>query len=549
MLRECRWQLALLLGLTTAISLLAGIPAFLSRAIVDRAIPHYDGGLMSTLVVALMLNAIGYAATNYAQGLVNVRLSQNLTVALRRRLTAAIYNAPLSSLKSTAVGDLVTRVSNDVDALDGIWSGPVVTMYANLSLVVITLGYVFLISPPLAGLALVLIPVSAIAVNRIGRSIYEVRAENRRVRDRFNTVIVETFSPLGLAFVKAYGLERSEQRRIERLTDELRSSELRGAGIGLSFGVFSSWATMSTPPLVWFVGFYLVQAHALTLGGLVAVVALILRLYSPATALAAMQLQLSSAAATFDRIVQYLQLPREAPGGPFHPDTERVRGPSVAFEAVAFRYPSGTRDVLHDLSLRIDAGEFVAITGPSGAGKTSLVQLLIRFYEISGGRITVDDADLHSLDVRSLREQIGYVAQDPFFLNDTVRNNLQLAAPDSTAAEIERACVLARADFVDSLPGGLDAPLGDRGVNLSGGQRQRLALARAFLRKPRLLILDEATNALDGDTESAILGMLDAALPGSTKLLVTHRASALRFAERVVAIRDGRVLETLETAV
>jgi ATP-binding cassette subfamily B protein len=302
------------------------------------------------------------------------------------------------------------------------------------------------------------------------------------------------------------------------------------------------------PALVWVGGAWLAIHGGLTIGTIVAFVAYFGRLYTPASALAGVQVQIVSALAVFERIFEYLDLPVE--GGQKNPDENagaievpHLHG-AIAFQDVTFAYDNG-RPVLRDLSFEVAPGQLVAFVGPSGAGKTTITSLVPRFYDPQAGAVLVDGIDVRGVTLASLRRDIGIVAQETYLFHDTIAANLRYGKLDATDAELIAAARAASIhDFIAALPAGYQTLVGERGHKLSGGERQRLAIARVLLKDPRILILDEATSSLDSHNEAMIQGALELAMRGRTSLVIAHRLSTILKADVIFVVENGRIVES-----
>jgi ATP-binding cassette subfamily B protein len=298
------------------------------------------------------------------------------------------------------------------------------------------------------------------------------------------------------------------------------------------------------PALVWFGGGWYAIAAGLQVGVIVAFVSFIQgRLYGPAAALAGIQVQIVSALAVFERIFDYLDMQPERYRALEATGPREIRG-EIAFENVVFGYDP-SRTVLDGVSFHVDAGQAVAFVGPSGAGKTTITQLVPRFYEPVSGRVCVDNDDVRTIGLETLRRDIGIVTQETYLFHDTIAANLRYGKPDATQPELEAAARAASiADFIASLPQRYETVVGERGHKLSGGERQRLAIARVLLKDPRILILDEATSSLDSENEAAIQAALVTAMRGRTSLVIAHRLSTVLAADVIFVVEGGRIVET-----
>ena len=308
------------------------------------------------------------------------------------------------------------------------------------------------------------------------------------------------------------------------------------------------WVTLQAfwavaPALIYLVGGRAVAAGAMTLGGVVAFVALQNRLFFPLGRLFGLQVQVQGALALFERIFDYLDLKTEDYDPPGAVALPSVAG-DIRFEHVTFSY-GGDRNVLDDLNLHVEPGQMAAFVGPSGAGKTTITQLVPRFYDPQGWRVMVDGYDVKSLTLESLRRDIGIVSQETYLFHDTIAANLRYAKPDATDEELAKVAAAANIhDFITSLPDGYETIVGERGHKLSGGERQRLAIARVLLKDPRILILDEATSSLDSHNEAAIQAALDVVMQGRTSLVIAHRLSTVVAADVIFVVEAGRVVES-----
>jgi ATP-binding cassette subfamily B protein len=373
----------------------------------------------------------------------------------------------------------------------------------------------------------------------VGRRMYEIRKQTRVKRDEIESITQETLSISGITLIKSFVRERFEAKRFFDVSTGLMGLEIKLAMVGRWFIASISAMVIVGPAFVWLGGGYGAIYYGLTIGTVVAFVALLGRLYGPASALAGIQVQVISALAVFERIFEYLDMKSESGGDRV---LEHVEG-SIAFEDVRFAY-TADRSALNGIDLDIRPGQVAAFVGPSGAGKTTITQLVPRFYDPQSGTIRIDGIDLRDLTLESLRSHIGVVTQETYLFHDTIGNNLRYGREDATQDQIEAAARAANiADFIASLPEGYDTIVGERGHKLSGGERQRLAIARVLVKDPRILILDEATSALDSENEALIQAAFDKAMRGRTSLVIAHRLSTILQADVIFVVDRGRVVE------
>jgi ABC-type multidrug transport system fused ATPase/permease subunit len=370
-----------------------------------------------------------------------------------------------------------------------------------------------------------------------------VRPIYRQVRDRLGDINAELQDNIsGIRVIQAFGQERHELDRFTQRSTQYYEERVRGIRYWSTF--FPAMGFVASLGMVIVLGFgvYRIFSGALSLGGLVAFISYVASFYEPINRLVQVDNTVQQAIAAGERVFELLDTVPEIEDAPDAIKLPVIQG-AVAFEGVSFRYGTG-EEVLRDVSFQMQPGQVVALVGPSGAGKTSIANLIPRFYDPVRGRITVDGYDIKKVKLASLRKQIAVVLQETFLFNGTVRENITYGKPDASEEEMIAAAKAAYAhEFIMNLPQGYDTEIGERGVKLSGGQKQRLALARAILTDPRILILDEATSSVDAEAEYLIQRALEKVLEGRTALIIAHRLSTIRHADRIIALEDGRIVE------
>jgi len=536
-------QQATVLACIVTVSALGLVPGFIVAHIIDEALPQKDFQRLAIDVGIILASALLSAAIGVLQGYLNSVVGEGIMRDIRTSLVAHLHRMPLNFFTGTKTGEIMNRVSNDVDNVDNVVTGTLTTIVTNIVLIATTLVAMFLWDWRLALISVIIVPLMVFPLGPVGRRMYQIRKSTREKRDEIESITQETLSISGITLIKSFAREAYERSRFYNVGTRLMQLEIDLAMVGRWFIASVTAMVVVGPALVWLGGGWLAINSSLKVGVIVAFVSFIQgRLYGPAAALAGIQVQIVSALAVFERIFDYLDMTPEEydpPGAIAIPD---VAG-DIAFENVTFSY-DGKRDILKDVSFHVRPGEVAAFVGPSGAGKTTITQLVPRFYDPQGGRVLIDGHDLRTVTLESLRRDIGIVSQETYLFHDTVASNLRYGKPGATDAELEAAARAANiADFIASLPNGYETTVGERGHKLSGGERQRLAIARVLLKDPRILILDEATSSLDYENEAAIQRALEVVMRGRTSLVIAHRLSTVLAADVIFVVDDGRIVE------
>jgi subfamily B ATP-binding cassette protein MsbA len=516
------------------------LPPLFQKQAIDEVIANSDLGRLGILLGALVGVYALLALVRIGDNYIRHALGERFILDLRVRIYAYLQRMSLSFFERTSTGELMSRVTNDVNALESfVTHGSALTIVDLLRLLGGT-AILLLLSWQLALLVIIPLPFLAIMLRYFN---VRIRPIYRRVRDRLGDLNAQLQDNLtGIRVIQAFG---QESRTLERFTSESTNYyQARVKGIRY----WSTWfptmgfvASMGTV-IVLGAGTVMVVNGTLTLGTLVAFLAYTLSFYEPIHRLTDIDNIYQQAIAAGERIFELLDATSDIEDEPDAQELPPLTA-DVVFDNVHFRYGTGDK-VLHDVTFRMASGETVALVGRSGAGKTSIANLLCRFYDPIHGRITVDGYDLRTVKLNSLRSQVAVVLQDTFLFNGTVKENLLFGKPGATDEELVAAARAAFAhDFIGALPEGYDTDVGERGVKLSGGQKQRLAVARAILADPRILVLDEATSSVDAEAEYLIQQALEAVLKDRTALVIAHRLSTIRSADKIIALEEGRIVE------
>ena len=537
-------QQAMVLACIVAVSALGLVPGFIIAHIIDAAIPNHNLAELAIDVGIILVSALIAAGIGVLQGYLNSVVGEGIMRDIRTSLVGHLHRMPLHFFTGTKTGEIMNRVSNDVDNVDNVVTGTLTTIVTNIVTIATTLVAMFVWNWRLGLISVIIVPLMILPLGPVGRRMYAIRKKTREKRVEIESITQETLSISGITLIKSFAREAFERARFYTVGTRLMQLEIDLAMVGRWFIASVTAMVVVGPALVWFGGGWLAIASGLQVGVIVAFVSFIQgRLYGPAAALAGIQIQIVSALAVFERIFEYLDMTTEEYDPPGAIALPEVTG-EIAFENVVFSY-DGTREVLDGVSFHVRPGEVAAFVGPSGAGKTTITQLVPRFYDPQSGRVLIDGHDLRGVTLDSLRRDIGIVTQETYLFHDTIASNLRYGKPDATDAELDASVRAANiADFIAALPDGYQTVVGERGHKLSGGERQRLAIARVLLKDPRILILDEATSSLDYENEAAIQKALDVVMRGRTSLVIAHRLSTVLTADIIFVVDRGRIVES-----
>lgn len=538
---------------------------WLVQRLIDDGVATGDTGLVVSTASVIALLAVVQAMLGVGERWVSARIGEGLIHDLRTAVFDHVQRMPLAFFSRTRTGALVQRLNGDVLGAQQAFTSTLSNVVSNSLTVVFVLAAMLSMSWQLTLVSLVLLPVFVLPARWFGRRIADITRESYELNADASQTMTERFNVAGAHLVKVFGDPARESAAYAEQTGRVRD-------IGVRMALYSTWfriglttvAAVATA-VVYGLGGLMAISGQLTVGVVVALAAYLGRLYGPLTAMSNVQVDVMTALVSFERVLEVLDLEPMVAEKPDADDLRAAvgtRGASVELDHVDFRYPAADEvslaslesvaalrhdpvaDTLHDVTFTVPAGSMVALVGPSGAGKTTISQLVTRMYDPTGGAVRIAGQDLRDVTAASLRATVGVVSQEAHLFHDTIAGNLRLARPDATDAELADALRAAHVwDLVASLPEGLQTVVGDRGYRLSGGERQRLAIARLLLKAPDVVVLDEATAHLDSESEAAVQVALDAALAGRTSLVIAHRLSTVRQADLVVVLDAGRVVE------
>jgi subfamily B ATP-binding cassette protein MsbA len=492
--------------------------------------------LLLALLVVFVLRAVASFFSEYAFQKVGLSTVRDLRNELYERLIHQSHR--FFSERST--GEMVSRIVSDADAIQAAVSTRMGDLFQESLTLAFLLGFVFYADTELALITFVVAPVMVYPVVYLGR---RLRGTTHRSQERMAdmaTLLEETIR--GVRIVKAFTMERFEILRFRNATKRHLNSNLKAQKTQALSSPVMDLVTGIVALAVFSYAYRRIANHTMTLGQLLAYMTALAAMYQPIKKLNKVNLSVNTALSAAERVFRMLDIPNEVEDRPGAISISSV-GTGIRYEGVSFRYQA--EPVLTHVNLNVAPGEIVAVVGGSGAGKSTFVNLLPRFYDVNGGRITIDGHDIRDVKLSSLRGLMGLVTQEVVLFNDTVRNNIAYGLDDANEKRVIEAAKAANAhDFILAMPHGYDTEIGESGVLLSGGQRQRLAIARALFKDPPILILDEATSALDTESERLVQGALERLMQGRTTLVIAHRLSTIRSADKIVVLDRGAIVET-----
>ncbi|MEW2615872.1 ABC transporter ATP-binding protein [Streptomyces sp. NPDC047880] len=576
--RPYRWQVALLLTVTAVDACIAAASPLILKYIIDHGILPGHLHVVVWLSLALAGLALVSAGVVYVQSRCSGRVGEGVVYELRTQVFAHVQQQPLAFFTRTQTGKLISRLNTDVAGARQAVTTLLTQAVSTVLTLVLVLGAMFYLSWQITVAALVMIPLFLIPARLLTRRMQRITRSLMEQDAEMSSMMTERFNVSGAMLAKLYGRPQDEEELFAGKAAQVRDLAVKLVVWGRLLPIIVTILTTFTTALVYGLGGALTIDGAIEFGTLVAMVALLMRLYGPVNELSTMQATATVALVSFDRVFEVLDLKpliTERPGAKalrLEAGAEGGKGqpasaPDIEFEAVSFRYPSADevsmasleaaasrkhersdavpQEILHELSFRAPAGKLTALVGPSGAGKTTITQLVPRMYDPNAGTVRIGGHDIRELTLASLRENVGVVTQESHLFHDTLRANLAYARPGADESELIEACRAALMwDTISALPEGLDTVVGDRGYRLSGGEKQRIALARLLLKAPPIVVLDEATAHLDSESEAAIQQALKTALAGRTSLVIAHRLSTIREADQILVVEDGRICES-----
>jgi ATP-binding cassette, subfamily B, bacterial len=565
--RPYRGILLLYLLATGAGSLLQVVPALLIRQIVDEALPRRDPRALAVLTAGLVAVFVSSALLLIGQRWLSLRIGSNVILSLRLAVFKHFQRMPMAFFTRARQGMIQSRLVWDVLSAEQLFTDSLSSAITDALGLVATIAAMIVLSPFIAAAILLLVPLVLIPADLVGKRNRVLSHERNQIMGELNTHIAERLSVAGALLARIFGGQQQDLGQFDERGRAARRNTVRMNMLIATFmGALSLTGSLALVTIYFFGGNAVIN-HSLSLGTLIALATLAQRVYGPVLDLASVRLNLVSGLVAFERIFEVLDkqplIVEAAP--PVRPN--RVVG-LVEAEGIWFRYPAPALAsipsletgpdgrslkvlpdepsdwILRDVSFTAESGAMTALVGPTGAGKTTLCYLLARLYDVERGRLRIDGVDIRELAFDWLTASLAMVPQEPHLFHDTVRANLRYARPEASDTEIEEACKKARIhDLIGSLPDGYETMTGERGYRFSGGEKQRIAIARAILKDPRVLILDEATSHLDSETEALVQQALSELMIGRTSFVIAHRLSTVRSADQILVLDRGHIVE------
>ena len=514
--------------------------AYLVKPVLDDIFINKKAGMLKILPLVVLLLFLVKGLCEWGHVYFMSYVGQRVVSQVRQQLYDHLQILSLSFFDRTPTGVLMSRITNDVNLLQAAVSSAITGMLKDCVSVVGLIGVVFYRDWELAVVAMVVLPFAFLPIVKFGRMLRRISTKSQQSMGDISVILHETIS--GNRIVKAFAMEEYEKARFSRENMRYFQYYMKSVSVrALSSPVMEFLGGLGVVFIIWYGGSSVIRGVS-TPGNFFSFLAALLLLYEPVKRLNTMNNTIQQGVAAAQRVYDILDTPREIRD---RPDAVHLPPVNRALELRHVQFSYGGEPVLKDINLKVTAGELVAIVGASGAGKTTMVNLIPRFYDVTGGAVLIDGMDIRHVTLASLRAQIGMVTQQTILFNDTVRNNIAYGDIAKSEEEIIAAAKAANAyDFIRKMPQGFDTVVGEQGMRISGGERQRLCIARALLKDAPILILDEATSSLDSEAELEVQKALDTLMAGRTTLVIAHRLSTVKNADRIVVLDHGRIVET-----
>ena len=535
-------RMLLVISCIIVTSILGLVPPLLIKNIIDKALPQKDLKLLSLFIFVSIGITIILGLLQVAQSYLSIWISKHIMMTMKNQMYSHLQRLSLNFYSAAKPGEITTRLTSDIDGIQDIFNSTVVNALSSIFVLISTALVLVTMNWKLALVGMIILPTFIFPTRKVGKLKWKIATKSQEKISDLNQIIQETFSISGAILTKIFTKEKDEYKKFEHMNQEVASLQIRESLVGRWFRMTITTFISIGPMLIYFYGGYLFIKGEISIGSIIAFVALLGRLYSPVSQLSNIHIDVTRSLALFVRIFEYFDQKQEIVDNRAALSLETIKG-KVDFEKVHFSYNREVK-VLEDISFSVDPGTMVALVGPSGAGKTTITNLIPRLYDVIAGSIKIDDQDIREVTLESLRKQIGIVMQEPYLFNDTIEENLRYGKSDATEEEIIKACKAAYIhDFIMTLPENYKTMVGNRGIKLSGGEKQRVSIARVILKNPRIIILDEATSSLDSVSEEYIQKAMVPLLSNRTSFVIAHRLSTILASDQILVIENGIVAE------
>ncbi|WP_232101823.1 ABC transporter ATP-binding protein [Paenibacillus sp. URB8-2] len=535
-------QTLVVLAILLATSVLGLLPPLLVQQIVDHALPGKNLRLLVFLVVGSLAATVASGLLGVFQSYLNSFISQSIVYDMKNQMYRHLQGMPLQFFSNVKQGEVITRMTSDISGIQGVFSGTIVNFASNLLMLVTTAGTLFWMNWKLALVSVFVVPLFVAPTRKMGSVRWKLAKQTQEKISEQNHIIQETLSLSGYMLMKLFTQEDRERDRFITVSAETTRLQIKESMAGRWFMMLVNTFASIGPMLIYLYGGYLFIQGEITVGAIIAFVALLGRLYAPVGQLTNLYVDIKRSVALFERIFDYFDMEPQIADAPGAVSLNGA-GSGIEFRNVSFAYQPD-KPALRDISFKAEPGTMTALVGPSGAGKTTITNLIPRLYNADSGSIRIGGADIASITLKSLRSSIGLVTQDTYLFNGTIRENLLYANEEATDEEILQACQAAYIhDFIKELPDGYDTVVGNRGIKLSGGEKQRISIARVLLKNPSIIIMDEATSSLDTVSEFYVQQAMAVLLKNKTSIVIAHRLSTIMSADNILVVKEGKVVE------
>lgn len=522
------------------VAAMGGAQAYMVKPLLDEIFFNQDRTMLMLVPLAIMAIFLVKGIFSYGYSYLLEKVGQSVIRDLRNKLFSHIQTLPLSFFHRKPTGELISRIISDVTLIQSAVSNILVGILKDFCQVIFLIGVIFYQNWRLAAISMIALPLVALIIVKFGRRHRRLSRSNQKTTAEVSNILYETIK--GNRIVKAFCMEKYEIARFAETLDRLFAIIMRNTRIGaISHPLMELLGGIGISLVVWYGGSQVLAGKS-TPGTFFSFLTALIMIYEPFKGMSKINNALQQGIAAAERVFDILDVVPDVTDKKEAIDLSPLKD-AIEFKDVWFRYEEH-KDILQDVNLKVRAGEVLALVGSSGGGKSTLVNLIPRFFDVSSGSITIDGRDIRDVSLKSLRSQIGIVTQQTILFNDTVRNNIAYGSPDASYEQIKEAARAAHAlVFIESLPEGFDTVIGESGDRLSGGERQRISIARAILKNAPILILDEATSSLDTESEREVQQALENLVQSRTTFVIAHRLSTVRNADRIIVIQDGRIVE------